>query len=284
MKVELIQKEEAKKEIKYPCLMQCKDEGHEFIVFFISDSEGVVVGDCRDYDNGHYCDRWSMSDFTPYEGKVILQNDQYMPNNKIIVNKNKKNNYFYGKGVNDYNGIIYNPTNKNKIKSYQQWKSMLQRCYDIKYFGKYNTYKDCKVCEEWLLFSNFKKWHDNNYIDGYQLDKDIIIKGNKIYSPETCCFIPEELNKLFTKSNISRGNLPIGVCKKTKSNKYFSTVMINKNKKHLGSFKTIKEAFNTYKLAKETQIQKLANDYYKNGKIELNVYNAMMNYSVEITD
>ena len=75
MKVELIQKEEIKKEIKYPCLMQYKDEGHEIIVFFIFESEGVVVGDCRDYDNGHYCDRWKMSDFIPYEGKVILEND-----------------------------------------------------------------------------------------------------------------------------------------------------------------------------------------------------------------
>ena len=75
MKVELIQEEEGKEENKYPCLMKCKDEGHEFIVFFISDSEGVVVGDCKDYDNGHYCARWKMSDFIPYEGKVVLEND-----------------------------------------------------------------------------------------------------------------------------------------------------------------------------------------------------------------
>ena len=75
MKVELIQKEEIKKEIKYPCLMQYKDEERTFIVFFISDSEGVVVGDCKDYNNGHYCDYWRMSEFIPYEGKVILEND-----------------------------------------------------------------------------------------------------------------------------------------------------------------------------------------------------------------
>lgn len=75
MKVELIQKEEIKKEIKYPCLMQYKYEGNEFIVFFISDSEGVVVGDCKDYNNGHYCDYWCMREFIPYEGKVVLEND-----------------------------------------------------------------------------------------------------------------------------------------------------------------------------------------------------------------
>ena len=85
MKVELIKEEKDKKEINYPFLMQYKDEGNEFIVFFISDSEGVVVGDCKDYNNGHYCDYWCMSEFIPYEGKVILENDQTMPNNKIIV-------------------------------------------------------------------------------------------------------------------------------------------------------------------------------------------------------
>ena len=75
MKVELIQKGEFKKEIEYPCLMQFKDEEKPFIVFFISDSEGMVVGDSKDYMNGHYCDYWRISDFTPYEGKVVLEND-----------------------------------------------------------------------------------------------------------------------------------------------------------------------------------------------------------------
>ena len=75
MKVELIQKEEIEKEIKYPCLMQYKDEEKPFIVFFIGDSEGIVIGDCKEYSNGHYCDYWRMSDFITYEGKVFLEND-----------------------------------------------------------------------------------------------------------------------------------------------------------------------------------------------------------------
>ena len=75
MKVELIQKEEIKKEIKYPCLMQYKDEDETFIVFFIDESVGIVVCDCKKYSNGHHSRFWRMSDFTPYEGKVILQND-----------------------------------------------------------------------------------------------------------------------------------------------------------------------------------------------------------------
>ena len=75
MKVELIQKEEIKKEIKYPCLMQYKDEEETFIVFFIGDSEGIVVGYSKEYSNGFYSNCWVMGDFTPYEGKVILKND-----------------------------------------------------------------------------------------------------------------------------------------------------------------------------------------------------------------
>ena len=75
MKVELIQKGEFKKEIEYPCLMQYKDEEEIFIVFFISESVGFVVGECKSYGNGFYASCWGMSDFTPYEGKVILQND-----------------------------------------------------------------------------------------------------------------------------------------------------------------------------------------------------------------
>ena len=75
MKVELIQKEEIKKEIKYPCLMQYKDEEDMFIVFFIFESEGMVVGSCKNYSNGHYSRRWRMSDFIPYKGKVVLEND-----------------------------------------------------------------------------------------------------------------------------------------------------------------------------------------------------------------
>ena len=75
MKVELIQKEEIKKEIKYPCLMQYKDEEETIIVFFISESVGMVVGECKSYGNVFYASCWCMSDFTPYEGKVVLEND-----------------------------------------------------------------------------------------------------------------------------------------------------------------------------------------------------------------
>ena len=71
MKVELIKEEKDKKEINYPCLMQYNKEGDPFVVLFIGKSKGVVVSDCTCC----YVDYWDMSDFIPYKGKVVLEND-----------------------------------------------------------------------------------------------------------------------------------------------------------------------------------------------------------------
>ena len=175
--------------------------------------------------------------------------------------------------------------------SYTHWKTMLNRC-----CSNYNkelrpTYKDCTVCEEWHNFQNFGKWFDDNY---YQidneimcLDKDILYKGNKIYSPETCIFVPSRINTLFVKSDKVRGNLPIGVGYHKQHNKYRSYCNTtdlngNRNQKHLGYFKTIEEAFLAYKTFKEQYIKQVA-DEYKN-KIPKKLYDAMYNYKVEITD
>ena len=90
-------------------------------------------------------------------------------------------------------------------KSYQCWSNMLKRCYNKNVHNKQPTYKDCSVCNEWLCYANFEKWYDENYyeIEGErtELDKDILFKGNKVYSPITCIFVPQRINTLFTKSN-----------------------------------------------------------------------------------
>lgn len=69
------------------------------------------------------------------------------------------------------------------------WQAMIGRCYDAKVQEKCPTYKDCTVCDEWHNFQNFADWYELNYIEGYQLDKDIKIDGNRVYSPETCLFV-----------------------------------------------------------------------------------------------
>lgn len=78
------------------------------------------------------------------------------------------------------------------------WLRMVRRCYDDKFHESNTTYLDCDVCEEWLIFSNFASWFKEHYVEGWQLDKDILVDGNRIYSPRTCCFVPIEINSIFT--------------------------------------------------------------------------------------
>lgn len=111
----------------------------------------------------------------------------------------------------------YQPTANGKIsKSYSQWKDMIVRCYDENLRHKHPTYKDCTVCDEWHNFQNFAEWHEANYPkDGkpYQLDKDLKVIGNKVYSPETCMFVSSAVNKFTVDCGSSRGEHMVGVCK-----------------------------------------------------------------------
>ena len=155
----------------------------------------------------------------------------------------------------------------------------------VKSFGQIHSgfrivANDCTVDERWHNFQNFAEWYYDNYIEGYHLDKDILFKGNKIYSPETCCFVPQEINKLFTKRQSKRGDYPIGVI----SNKKRFISIFTKEKKifYLGSFATPEEAFIAYKTEKENRIKEIANKW--KGLISDKVYQALINYQVEITD
>ena len=213
----------------------------------------------------------------------------------------------HAKYINFKNGKIkcpYEPRYRNKgylgerqykssikgksTKSFQTWNGMLERCYDIKYQTKQPTYVDCTVCDEWLNFQNFAKWYDNNYyhIDGEKmcLDKDILIKNNKIYSPDTCIIVPESINLLFVKANNLRGEYPIGVYYNSKNNKLIARCDIRGKKIHLGCFELnqIEEAFLAYKTFKENHIKRIADEY--KDLIPERLYNAMYEYEVEITD
>ena len=118
-------------------------------------------------------------------------------------------------------------------------------------------------------------------MEGWCLDKDILVKGNKVYSPETCCFVPNEINILFTKGNSCRGALPIGV-RKRKNGKYLTQITKNSKNIHIGIFNTPEEAFQAYKVAKEDYIKKMADKW--RDKISNRAYQALYNYQVEITD
>lgn len=164
---------------------------------------------------------------------------------------------------------------------------MIRRCYDNKYKLKHPTYKDCTVCDEWYNYQNFAKWYDENYylIDNEEmnLDKDILYKGNKIYSPRTCVFVPQNINKLFTKTDKLRGEYPIGISYNKKDSIYVVHCNDgNGNLIYLGCSPNNNKLFKIYKEFKEKIIKQVA-DKYKN-KIPQKLYDAMYKYKVEVID
>lgn len=185
-----------------------------------------------------------------------------------------------------YVGIgSFKPSHKGvHTPNYECWKDMMRRCYKDE--RKNITYRDCKVCDEWLNFQNFAKWYDENYyeIKGEKmcLDKDILIKGNKIYSPETCIFVPSKINVLFIKSNKVRGDLPIGVTRSSTKGKYTATCTRYGKACSLGTFNDIYSAFNSYKKEKEKYIKEVADKYKE--IIPHKLYDTLYEYEVSFND
>lgn len=187
-----------------------------------------------------------------------------------------------------YIGKIFdqnNPITKNV--AYTHWSHMIQRCYDSKNH-KYRFYgaKGVKVCEEWLCFANYEKWFNNNYYEipncDMIVDKDILYKNCKLYSPTTCSIIPSDINKLFCNAKAIRGQLPLGVTYHKINHNYIATITKCNKRIHLGCFNTPQEAFRAYKIAKEQYIKEMADKYRE--YLPQKIYDAMYNYQVDITD
>lgn len=204
---------------------------------------------------------------------------------------NVKNPYYpsvYGVGI---IGDKYQICNLNHTKEYKIWCSILQRCFDEKAKEKWFVYNDVICCEEWLIFENFYNWlheQDNfkQWLDGerWDIDKDILIKGNKIYSPETCLLIPHNVNSLFTKSDRARGEYPIGVVKHGRKYQASCQNTLNGKREYLGTYDSPQSAFKAYKKYKENLIKQIAKQEYDKRNITNKCYEAMLNYQVEITD
>ena len=173
-----------------------------------------------------------------------------------------------------------------KTKEYGLWKSMLVRCYSESFKKKQPTYEGCEVSDNFKSFEYFYEWCNKQVGFGnqdWQLDKDLLIKGNKVYSENTCVFIPKEINSMLIKGDKKRGEYLIGVCWHKKDKAFIAQVNKNKGKQeYLGFFKTELEAFNAYKKAKESFVKEQANQW--KDKIDERAYNALINYQVEITD
>lgn len=188
-------------------------------------------------------------------------------------------------------GFIGNGKYKSRIngkitKEYKEWRNMLERCYNEEYQNKYSTYKDIVVDKYFHNFQNYCAWRKDNYyeIEGETmcLDKDILYKRNKIYTPDKCIFVPERINTLFVKSDATRGNCPIGVSYNKQRNKYVAHCQIEGRQKYLGYYTTSEEAFLAYKEFKEAYIKQIADEY--KDRIPYRLYDAMYKWEVEIDD
>ena len=175
--------------------------------------------------------------------------------------------------------------NGKLLKEYVIWRAMLKRCYDSKSHLNNPTYKDCSVSDNFKYYPYFKGWCNRQVgfgNDNWQLDKDILLKGNRIYSEDVCVFVPNDINSLLNRSDAKRGDYCIGVSCHQDSRKFEAKLSLFGKTTSLGSFDTPEEAFYVYKEAKEAYIKEVANK--REGEIDPRVYGVLMNYKVEITD
>ncbi len=183
-------------------------------------------------------------------------------------------------------GILGVDSNCYQDNAYTHWCSMLERCFSEKVNKRLRAYNDVSVSDNFKYYSSFKEWCNKQVgfgNEGWQLDKDIIMKGSRVYSEETCCFVPHEINNLLNKQTYGESrDLPVGVCYDKGRKKFVARLSKKSITKNLGGFKTCEEAFYAYKEAKETYIKEVANKW--KDQIDTRVYEALMKYEVDIND
>ena len=213
-----------------------------------------------------------------FENGVIIKNKEYRE-----LERGKIKNPLHKSVLNiGYMGVgpFLSKIKGNRTPAYKKWAGMMNRCYNNSIHILQKTYKECIVNSSWHNFQVFAQWFEENYVENWVLDKDILVKGNKEYGPETCCFVPQEINNLFLLKKTIRGKYLLGVRKN--SNKYVASISLNKIITYLGSFNTEEEAFLCYKTYKETYIKQLAEKWKHN--LSNKVYNTLINYKININD
>ena len=190
----------------------------------------------------------------------------------------------YGVGFNDKTKPVF--VDGKKVKEYKSWHDMLKRCFSEKEQTRYPTYKGCNVSDNFLHYSFFYDWCQEQIGFGkvdekgrsWCLDKDLLFVGNKTYSETTCVFVPNEINVFFTDSGNVRGQYPLGVCFHKPMGKFKAQCTVNGKRQHLGYFNTVEEAFNVYKPFKEALCKQLTLKWQS--EIDPRLFNAMMKWEV----
>lgn len=199
-----------------------------------------------------------------FKDGTIVKNKQYgsFTRGKILNNNSPSVESIGFLGYGKYYGITY-------TKFLTTWSSMLSRCYGSYSSKNLPTYKDCTVDPRWHNFQNFAAWFEENYVENWHLDKDILVSGNKIYGPDTCCFVPSQINAQFRKSREPRYSK--GVSKhKNKFNVYLS---IEGTAVYIGTSYSLEEAIEIQSKAKKELLFSLAEKYKE--KLDYRVYNIL---------
>lgn len=240
-------------------------------------SEMIYGVDTLIYDNVNVINNHTPVDLVcPIHGPFSVTPNAHLQGG-VSCRKCKKDSMrkpIYGHGIND----LYSISNKgHHDQAYKIWLRVLERCYDPRYHKKKKTYEKCTMAEEWLVYSNFKRWFEdpaNGYREGYHIDKDILIIGNKHYSPDTCCFVPNAINAIFKEDNIER-QFPKGV--RVDGNRIVVRISRYGKLKEFGGFSTIEEASDYFKKLKREYIIEVANFYWNKDLITERVYWALIN-------
>lgn len=169
----------------------------------------------------------------------------------------KSGKLVFGVGINDADYNVCSYLNDKVIcPYYHRWSNILRRCYSKKFHESGPTYVGCTICEDWKSFSNFKVWMQQQDWEGKDLDKDLLVSGNKIYSPETCVFIDVYINRFLNLSKDVERNLPVGVTIASRVT-YLSRGSERGNRVKLGLFDCPLEAHKAWQLHKIQGLTKL---------------------------
>ena len=176
-------------------------------------------------------------------------------------------------------GVHKTTINRKKNPFYSVWTGLMRRCFDINFKNKRKTYQNCTVDKTWHNFQNFAKWALNQkYEEFWELDKDILIKGNKHYSPDTCCFVPMKINLMFNGKTLLNDSTEISTGIYKRGSIFYVYCCDGKTQKYLGKADSVQDAKNIYKFGKENII-KLTAEKYKNS-IDEKVYKSMIDWKI----
>lgn len=218
---------------------------------------------------------------------LIEHNDQYKHKAKV-----RADNLRLGKVRNPYQPAVYErgylgfgkfkgTKNGDSAPEYRAWLRMMQRAYCKKFHARNHTYKGCEVHSDWHNFQIFAAWFTSHDYYGleYHLDKDLLVRGNKIYSAENCTLVPKDINNLLIDRAARRGDFPIGVCFSKKMGRFVSSFNMGKKSIHIGTFDCPNKAHEAYVIAKESYVKKKALEW--KDRIAPQVFEALMVWTVD---